>query len=241
MRSPGPRSMLIGMSDGLPPNNRLNRTRRRRAPNCGARVSRGDWSIEVTGKNATEVEKVASTLVGTIPVHDQSLPTATRPSVPGTIQLFISHSSADHELVACLVELVRDATDLPPSAIRCTSVDGYRLPAGAAFGEQLRAEIQSAKGFVGVVSSNSIDSVYVLFELGARWGAQKHLAPILAPGADASLLKGPLASLSALRLDSAGQVHQLVTELGQVLQIPVHPPALYHAYIEKVVAHASAT
>ena len=57
------------------------------------------------------------------------------------IQLFISHSSADVDVAAALIDLLRSALNLPATAIRCTSVDGYRLPGGADTNAQLRREV----------------------------------------------------------------------------------------------------
>lgn len=45
------------------------------------------------------------------------------------IKVFISHSSKDVELVSKLINLFRDALNISPSEIRCTSIEGYRLPA----------------------------------------------------------------------------------------------------------------
>src|SRR5437762_5967682 len=87
------------------------------------------------------------------------------------LKLFISHSSDDSELARRVVVLVSTALNLPAVAIRCTSVDGHRLPAGANTNDQLRQEVHDSVAFIGIVSQSSIRSMYVLFELGARWGA----------------------------------------------------------------------
>lgn len=154
------------------------------------------------------------------------------------IRLFLSHSSKDLALVEALVDLVRSALNLRSDTIRCTSLDGYRLPGGANTQEHLRAEVQNAELLLGVISSASVDSVYVIFELGARWGAKKPLLPLLAPGASPGLLEGPLAGLNALRLDSASQIQQLVRELASCLKMRQQPPASYQKHIDAILAMA---
>lgn len=131
-----------------------------------------------------------------------------------TVRLFISHCSDDVELAARLVALFRAALSIPSSALRCSSVDGYRLPGGANTDDQLRREVHDADAFVGIVSSASLRSLYVLFELGARWGARRQMIPLLSPGTSTSVLGGPLGGLNALSAGSVPQLHQLLSELA---------------------------
>lgn len=151
------------------------------------------------------------------------------------IRLFVSHSSEDAQLASRLVELLRASLNLPRSVIRCTSVDGYRLPGGADTDEQLRREVHDAEAFIGIVSTASTRSMYVLFELGARWGIPKHLVPLLAPGTPASVLRGPLSGLNALSADNEAQVSQLISEVGSVLDVPPAEPEAYQALVDELV------
>jgi hypothetical protein len=137
---------------------------------------------------------------------------------PTRVQLFISHSAKDAAFVEPLIVLLRSALTLPATDVRCTSVDGYRLPAGADTNAQLRREVQESAVLLGVISSESISSLYVVFELGARWGTGKTFIPLLAPGSASSLLGGPLAGINALRLDNEAQVHQLLHDVGRHLR-----------------------
>jgi len=152
------------------------------------------------------------------------------------IRLFISHSSQDRDLAERLIDLIQAALSLPASAIRCTSVDGYRLPGGATTDDQLRREVHDSETFIGIVSAEGIRSPYVLFELGARWGAGKHLVPLLAPGTPTSALGGPMAGLNALHCDSRAQLHQLVEELASALSVPLQSAAAFEKYVAQVVA-----
>ena len=161
-------------------------------------------------------------------------------SSPPTVRLFISHCSDDVELAARLAARFRVALNIPSSAIRCSSVDGYRLPGGANTDEQLRREVHDAEAFVGIVSSASVRSLYVLFELGARWGALRQMIPLLAPGTPTSVLGGPLAGLNALSAGSVPQLHQLLSELAAALSLDLESAAGYHDQLQ-AVAHLTAS
>jgi hypothetical protein len=158
------------------------------------------------------------------------------PETPNMIRLFISHSSKDQELVEKLTELLKNALPLSSSEIRCTTVDGYRLSGGANTNEQIKREVCDAKAFVGLISFAAKDSMYVLFELGARWGSDKHLLPLLAPGVSPDILKGPLSDLNALSCGNSSQLHQLVKDLAAILEIEPEPPQAYQRYIEGILA-----
>lgn len=148
---------------------------------------------------------------------------------------FISHSSKDVEIAEALADLTRAAFGIHASQIRCTSVNGYRLRVGSRTDDTLRQEVNDASAFIGIITEISIESAYVLFELGARWGAQKHLAPVLAAGATHSLLKGPLGGINALSCGDVAQVHQLITDLGHVVGKLPGAAASYHKYVDRLV------
>ena len=150
------------------------------------------------------------------------------------IKLFISHSSKDSLFVQALIDLLRASLNLGSTQIRCTSIDGYRLPAGANTNEQLKHEVHHADTFIGVISAASIKSIYVIFELGARWGANLPLIPLLAPGTSPDLLEGPLKGINALSVNRS-QLHQLLYDLSQNLGVKLEPSASYERHIENVI------
>jgi hypothetical protein len=158
------------------------------------------------------------------------------------IDIFISHSSQDAVLARQVVDLLRSALTLRADCIRCTSVDGYRLAAGADTDDELRDEALTARLMIGVLSAFSMASAYVLFELGARWGAKKPLIPLLAPGVGPQALRGPLSSLNALSCESASQLHQLVNDVASALGVATESAAVYQHQIDSIIyaAHPSA-
>jgi hypothetical protein len=151
---------------------------------------------------------------------------------PDVARVFISHSSNDFIVVKALVELLRFALGLPSDQIRCTSLDGYRLPAGVHVDTQIRREVNGSELLLGVISPNSMSSLYVAVELGARWGTERPLLPLLA-NVDASVLGAPLSSLNALSLNQHGEVLQLVGDVARHLRLPSPRP---EGYLDKVQA-----
>jgi hypothetical protein len=152
------------------------------------------------------------------------------------IVAFISHSSEDEQLAAAIVKLLQSALAIPASSIRCTSVDGYGFPAGVDTAYQIRQDVLRAPVLVGLISRNSLRSTYVLFELGARWGRGKPLIPVLSADISPGQLKGPLAGLNALSCTNRAHLHQLVSDVGRVLDIKPQPPSKYVHHVESVLS-----
>jgi hypothetical protein len=191
------------------------------------------YSVELTPNGRLQYEEsLVRQSVQSAPQTAQS--TSTEPSV----RIFISHSSRDVEIVSLLITLVRSALNLPAVQIRCTSVDGYRLPGGADTTAQLRHEVNEATVLLGVLSAVSLNSTFVVFELGARWGNGKTFIPLLAPGTPSSVLGGPLSGINSLRLDSEPQIHQLLSELGGHLRVTIENPAVYKPQLDAFLAKA---
>ena len=151
------------------------------------------------------------------------------------IRVFLSHSHADTDLAAALTDLMLRALPLSNPEVRCTSVPGHKLPSGAHTSTQLRREIGQADVVVGLVSAASLDSLYVVFELGARWGSKKPLLPLFAPSFDFDKLKGPLAEYSGLRCDDDADLHQFVDDLATELKVAVGRPTSYQRALQAVL------
>ncbi len=191
----------------------------------------GTTMINLTNEGHDLLDKLESEQSGSGPKEAPMVQKVQQP-----LAVFISHSGKDEKLAAALVELLRSALNIPAEQIRCTSVNGYRLPHGAETEDRLREEVHNAKAFIGLITPSSIASAYVMFELGARWGARLHLAPLLGAGADSTYLRGPLSSLNALNCNDAAQVHQMVDDLARVLDVTERTsPAAYQRHIDQLV------
>jgi hypothetical protein len=136
-----------------------------------------------------------------------------------SIKIFISHSSQDRELVLTLIQLLKSAFNIPSEEIRCTSLDGFRLPLGALVAEQIKTEVHGAKVLLALITPSSLSSSHFLFQLGARWGSRLPLYPLLAGGIDAINVDDWLRDINALDCNSEGQVLQMVRDVGKRLEL----------------------
>jgi len=156
-----------------------------------------------------------------------------QPATHKDLAVFISHSSKDTPLAEALIDLLKAALALRAEQIRCSSVDGYRLPVGVNTESKLREEVNAANVVVGLVTPNSLASAYVMFELGARWGANRFLAPLLA-GVKAGELSGPLSLLNALSASNDAQLHQLIGDISKQLGLERQPTESYIRHVNQV-------
>lgn len=154
------------------------------------------------------------------------------------MKVFVSHSSVDKSVAEAFVELVRAALNLSSKDIRCTSVAGYKLPAGAVSDEQLRTEVFGCELFIALLSPTSMKSVYVMFELGARWGTKRYLAPIMVSGTQPSDLKAPISGIHSIDGTAESDLHQLLAEMGAELSLPLEGAASYNKALRAFVKAA---
>lgn len=151
------------------------------------------------------------------------------------IRVFLSHSHVDEPLAAALTDLLMRALPLKTKELRCTSVTGHKLAGGAHGSTQLREEALTADVMIGLISDKGLGSLYVAFELGARWGTGEPLIPLFAPGFEPDRLKGPLSEYIGLRSDLRDDLQQLVSETADHLGIEPSRPVEYQRQLDAVL------
>lgn len=150
------------------------------------------------------------------------------------LEIFISHSSKDINLASSIVELLKTAFSLSSTKIRCTSVPGYMLSGGISTDKQLNQEIHESKLLIALITENSISSHYVMFELGARWGVNLPLIPIVCRNDDYTLMKRPLNVLHAINIGQDEQIYQLVRDVGNYLDLKEEKVEIYSKYVQNL-------
>jgi hypothetical protein len=137
-----------------------------------------------------------------------------------TAGIFISHSHADQTLADALRNVLEEAFTMPDGNVRATSLVGGKLGVGAAIPESLRRDVEGASVVMGILTRDSIQSTYVLFELGASWGLQKPTYPLLAGGITREHLPGPLKEREAIDLAQAVDSYRLIDQLHKDTHLP---------------------
>jgi hypothetical protein len=166
-------------------------------------------SIPLRGSGVDAVDALAADLDTALRAHHKRL----RGGYP---RIFISHRHKDKSIAEALVRLLEGTFDMEKSDIRCTSVTPYKLPVGERTPDRLRAEIARARAVLGILSPDTTESSYVLFELGAAWGQKTLTLPLLSRGATQAHLPPPISDRHSISLTNAGDCYQLLDDLAEV-------------------------
>lgn len=200
-------------------------------PEAGVLYIQPNWA-----KSTDTQSGEALALLATLPADMKAIPDKAHTSSGASMKVFISHSSADKAVAEAFAHLLRAAINLSAKDIRCTSVEGFKLPAGADANEQLRNEVFGSELFIALLSPVSLQSIYVMFELGARWGAKGPLAPILIRGTQPGDLKAPLSGIHAIDGTSDSDMHQLLADISSKLSVSAEGPAVYGKALRDFIA-----
>jgi hypothetical protein len=107
-------------------------------------------------------------------------------------RIFISHATADVELVKLFVDLLQTGLSISHKQIFCTSLDGMRIPQGKQFVEYIREEMTKADYVVMLVTPSYYESPFCMCELGATWVRAVSCSPFVVPPINYKNLQGAL-------------------------------------------------
>jgi TIR domain len=128
-------------------------------------------------------------------------------------KLFISHRHKEEKIVSALVDVLRSAFVIDQSDIRCTSVRPYRLPVGERTPDRLKRELKGAQAVIGIITPDTRESSYVLFELGGAWAQNILTCPMLARGASIAEIPDPIRDINPLSLEDERDCQQFLDDL----------------------------
>lgn len=153
--------------------------------------------------------------------------------------IFISHSSKDKDLATTLVRCIEACMALPEDAILCTSVPGYMLDPGDNTDETLRDSLERSKVVIGLLTEESLRSMYVTMELGAAWVLGKTFIGVLAgAGAGFTDIPGPMKGLIAIRAVEEERIHDMVNVIARETGNELKKDSLRIAAVKEFVSKA---
>jgi hypothetical protein len=205
------------------------------------------WVFHIDGINQTEIIPDAATksfiqatrpYTDEMPIETSEVFTNSKIKRSKSADIFISHSGQDRDLAIALTDLLKAAFPLRAEQILCTSVPGHKLVGGAHTEAELLDVLRNAEIVIGVMTPASLESSYVLFELGARWGMQKSLIPLVARGTKMEDLVEPLKSKNALNASDEGDLHQFIENIAKFLKPKKQPAAAYTTKIRSLISSA---
>ncbi len=115
--------------------------------------------------------------------------------------IFVSHATADSELVEQFVDVVLKSCGLTETDIFVSSIPGMDIPAGSDLLDAVRAEVSDTTLVIAVITPTYPTRPVCVAELGAAWGVAGKLLPVLAPGIDRDRLDGVLTGMKVDYLD----------------------------------------
>jgi hypothetical protein len=152
------------------------------------------------------------------------------------VKVFLSHSAADEQLASAFIDCLLSTMVLDDSEVRCTSVPGHKLPVGSDFTSTLLDDIDGSSVVVGLITPQAITSSWVLFELGATWGAKKNIKPLATDDVDFKSLPGPLSGRHVARISNRSDVAQSMEEIGALVQAKMRSAAKVDKAIDALIA-----
>lgn len=127
-------------------------------------------------------------------------------------KIFISHATADKEIVELLIDLLEDI-GLKSNQIFCSSFEGYGIPLGENFLDRIKHELASDVMVLFMITNNFYESKVCLCEMGAAWALSKGHIPIVVPPLSYSDIQGVIPLTQGLLINDVPKLNSLKEKL----------------------------
>lgn len=141
------------------------------------------------------------------------------------IELFISHTSFDKELVESFVNCIAKCFKSSEDKIRCSSVEKFKYAFGTKLLSEIRTDIQNSIVIVFVTKNTKL-SEWVLLELGiAMTIAKRTIVTVIDNFAKEDLPSFLREDSLHVDISNNEQIHQLIYELQVQTSWAIMPPS----------------
>lgn len=154
------------------------------------------------------------------------------------VDIFISHSRKDKELVDRFVDLlIHSIKGIDKSKIRCTSVDGCSLKPGSESAKCLQEDIFTCRSFVPIITINMLQSIYAMFECGARWTCNKEILAVVVHPDGIKSLSEPFTFYSAVPIQRVADIANIIEGIGRDIQSDLNPNSGYQDKMDNLLKY----
>jgi ABC-type phosphate/phosphonate transport system substrate-binding protein len=148
--------------------------------------------------------------------------------------IFISHSSEDKELADHIIQFLELSLSMENKSFFCSSLPERSDPGGIPITESILSNIEKAHLIIGVITSASLQSKWVIPELSAAWGMKKWIIPVVV---DVGIEQLPdwIKSLIIIDIKDKQQMLKLVDDIGKRCGYEVKSIAKSSMAVEKLM------
>lgn len=138
----------------------------------------------------------------------------------GNIKLFVSHSHDDKEIASALMNVIEAGFTWPEEdGILCTSDERYRPsvlsdPKPGKVSQHLKAHLESSARVLFLMTRNSLDSKWCMFELGGAWLRSEATLPLLA-GVKSDEMPAALKGTAGVDITKPEELWEALKSLGK--------------------------
>lgn len=131
-------------------------------------------------------------------------------TVERMVKVFVSHATADQELVEHLCDdILTMGCGLAGDDLFVSSLPEYGVPSGSDLLAYVRSRVTDATLVLAVITHTYPTRPVCVAELGAAWGAGSKLFPVLVPGVDRDRLDGVLKGVALRYLNEESVLDEL--------------------------------
>ncbi|PTX58819.1 TIR domain-containing protein [Kordia periserrulae] len=127
---------------------------------------------------------------------------------PALKKIFISHDEKDKDVVGSFIQILQ-GVGINPENIFCSSLEGYGIPLGINYDEDLKTRLQEDVLVLFMVSKHFYNSNTCMIQMGAAWALTKEQISIAIPPFQLEQMKGVFQNFQGIRINHEKQLDLL--------------------------------
>lgn len=133
-------------------------------------------------------------------------------------KIFISHATKDKVIIEEIIELL-ESIGIDSEQIFCSSFEGYGIPLGENFLDQIKKELSSEVLVLFVLTENFYESKICLCEMGAAWALSKQHIPIVVPPLSYSDIQCVIPLTQGLLINDISKLNSFKERIEQLFNL----------------------